>query len=313
MHLVHPSLAVTLLDGRRIDFGDNAYHAGYISGLGLCSRHSAQSGRHKQHTACVARRATLTSRIEHRNCGTVDYALRTYIHVRSGCHLAVLRHAHGVEALPVIRLGVIGYDHTIGDHNTWRVLVRRKQPQRMSRVHYQGLTLGHLRQVLHRQAVLRPVLEHGTVAAISDKFVRMLGHARVQIVLYHQHYGRSLPTLGRVLLDGAGVHRIMRAQPIHVYAAIAAQLLGKFRSQDGVLFLREIAQRIFQSQGLLCGREDILAPRSVVDRSVIFLRFGQSGRNTAHDVLLELVEGHSLSSISDIRVCSRLSASAAKA
>ena len=37
MEFVHPTLVETLLCGRRIDFGGDADHSGYVAGLGLSS------------------------------------------------------------------------------------------------------------------------------------------------------------------------------------------------------------------------------------------------------------------------------------
>ena len=70
--------------------------------------------------------------------------------------------------------------------------MRGEQSEGMSGIHHQRLVVGHLAQVSHRQAVLRPVLEDGTVAAVDDEFVRVLCHFRVEVVLYHQHDGGSL-------------------------------------------------------------------------------------------------------------------------
>ena len=63
----------------------------------------------------------------------------------------------------------------------------REETERMARVHHEGLLVGHGREILHHEAVLSPVLEHGSVAAVCDQLVRMLSHAVVQVVLDHGH------------------------------------------------------------------------------------------------------------------------------
>jgi len=68
----------------------------------------------------------------------------------------------------------------------------REDAEGMARVHHQGLLITHLRQVFHGEPVLCPVLEDGAVAAIGDELMRVLGHCRVKVVGYHQHYGSSL-------------------------------------------------------------------------------------------------------------------------
>ena len=70
--------------------------------------------------------------------------------------------------------------------------MRREQAERMARIHHKRLLVGHLAQILHRQPVLCPVLEYGTVAAVHNQLVRMLRHLRIEVVLNHQHYGSRL-------------------------------------------------------------------------------------------------------------------------
>ena len=82
----------------------------------------------------------------------------------------------------------------------------------------------------------------------------MLGHSRVEIVLNHHHYRGSLAAFCRILVDVARVHLIMRAQAVHVDAAIVGQFLGKFRGQFGVKFGRKITQGVAQGEFFLLGR-----------------------------------------------------------
>jgi len=70
--------------------------------------------------------------------------------------------------------------------------VRRKEAEGVSRVHHQRLLIGHLREVLHGEPVLSPVLKNSSVAAIGDELVRMLGNGRIEVVGDHQHYCGSL-------------------------------------------------------------------------------------------------------------------------
>ena len=68
----------------------------------------------------------------------------------------------------------------------------REESEGMARVHDECLFVGHLRQVLHDKQVLCPVLEHCSVASVSDELMRMLRHGRIQIVLDHHHYSGCL-------------------------------------------------------------------------------------------------------------------------
>ena len=114
----------------------------------------------------------------------------------------------------------------------------------MSGVHYQGLFVGHFTKVLHRKWILCPVLKHSSVATVSDKFVRVLGHPGIQIVLNHHHNGRSLRRMMRIFVHRTGIHCISRTIPIHIDSAVTTKLFGKFGGQFGVQLLGEIPQGV---------------------------------------------------------------------
>ena len=61
--------------------------------------------------------------------------------------------------------------------------MRGEQAKGVSRVHHKCLLVGHLCQVLHRQAILRPVLEYCTVTTIGDKLVWVLSYGLVEVKL----------------------------------------------------------------------------------------------------------------------------------
>ncbi len=76
----------------------------------------------------------------------------------------------------------------------------------------------------------------------------MLSHSRVEVVLYHHHYGRSLARAGRILVDVAGIHLIIGTEAVHVYAAIVAEFLSELLSELGMEFLGEVAKGITHGQ-----------------------------------------------------------------
>ena len=78
----------------------------------------------------------------------------------------------------------------------------------------------------------------------------MLGHARVEVVLYHRHYGGGLARLRRVFVYVPGIHRVIRAEAVHVDAAVGPELMGEFLCQHRMVLWVEIPQRVFQRQGL---------------------------------------------------------------
>ena len=289
MQFVHPSLLEAFPRGFGVDLGDDRHHARYVARLGLRAGHAAQPRRDEQH---AARRGAvpgeaLARGVHHRDRRTVDDALRPDVHVRSGGHLPVLRDAEGVHPLPVVGFRVVGDHHAVGHHDARRVGIRREKPERMARIHHQRLTVGHLREVLHRQTVLRPVLEHRAVAAVGNQFVGMLRHGLVQVVLDHQHDGRGLPALRGVFVDRPRVHLVVGTQAVHVDPAVLAQLGGELPGQHGVVPGGKVAQGVAQGQLLLGRRENVLTLGRMVDLSVVRLRGGQPVGNARADIGLK--------------------------
>ncbi len=256
----------------RIYLSCNAHHAGDITGLGLCSRHATEAGGNEEHSGQFTVFAMTATGVENSDSSTVYNTLRTDIHIRPGCHLTILAHAKRIETLPVVGLGIVGHNHAVCHHHTRRTLRRRKQTERMPRVHHEGLSVGHLAEIFHRQAVLCPVLEHGSIAAVGNQFMWMLGHGRVEVVLYHHHDCRSLTRPGWVLVDRPGIHFVVGPIAVHVDTAVATQFVGKLRGKLCVERCREVAQSITQGEAFFVGRENFLTLGCMVDRGVV--RFG---------------------------------------
>ncbi len=290
VHLVDPALRVALLRGGGVDFCCDAHHAGDVASLGLGAAHAAEAGGDEQLAGGAA--TEFTSCIQNCNGRAVHDALRADIHIAAGGHLAVLRHAQGVVALPVVGLRVVRNHHAVGHHHARSVLVAGIESHGVAAVHHQRLLVGHLAEVFHHQAILGPVLEHGAVAAVGDKLVRMLRHSGVEVVLNHQHDGGSLTALGGILVDGTGVHLVGRAQTVHIDAAVLLQFLGELLGQHLVVLGGEVAQGVADGQLLLGRRQDILALGSVVHCGVIRLGFGQRIGDTEAQFILEFFECH---------------------
>ena len=139
VQFIHPSLFMTFTCRERIDFRGHAHYSGDVSGLRLRSRHAAKSGgdeKHALHVFLSSFKASVpqlfTCRVHYCDGGAVDNALRPYIHIGAGCHLTVLRYAHCIEPLPVVLFRVVRNHHTVGNYDTWSVLVAREETHRMS-------------------------------------------------------------------------------------------------------------------------------------------------------------------------------------
>ena len=75
----------------------------------------------------------------------------------------------------MVLAGVVGDDHAVGDDHSGCVLMAGKESHRQTGIHGQGLLVGHLREILHGEQILGPVLEYGAVAAIDYQLVGVLG------------------------------------------------------------------------------------------------------------------------------------------
>ena len=213
--------------------------------------------------------------------------LRSDVHIRTGSHLSVLSYAHSIETFPIIRFRIVWYHHTICNYYAGSIFVRWIQSHRITRVHYKSLFFCHFRQVLHRQTILSPVLEHSTISTVGDKFVRVLSNSRVQVVLNHKHNSCCLTTFGRIFLYGTCIHFVCRTETIHVYTSIFSKLFGKFGSQYTMKFWVKITQSVANSQFFFSFSQNIFAFWSMIYTIIPRLWFGQYRRYTLAKFLLK--------------------------
>ena len=158
----------------------------------------------------------------------MNNTLRPNIHVRTSRHLTVLRYTKCIKALPVIGLGVIWNDHSVGYYNSWCIWMRWKKAHWVPRVHHQSLFVCHFRQVFQSQAILHPILKNSTISTIRDEFMRMLCDAVIKVVLDHEHDRFGLFTFARILVNWSGKNRVLRHESIHVNSTEVSQFFCKF-------------------------------------------------------------------------------------
>ena len=283
MQLIDPALLETFSGGKRVDLRGHADHAGDVPRFGLGAGHASEAGCNEEQAlhvfACSGDPSCfqlLACRIHDRDRRPVHDALRSDVHVGAGGHLSVLGHPQGIEPFPVVRLGIVRDHHTIGYYRARSILVARKEPQRESGIDGQGLLLGHRGQILHREPILRPVLEDGPVAAVGNEFVRVLGDARIQVVLDHRHDGGCLARTAGIFIDRAGIDVVGRPETVHVDPSEVAKFPGEFGRQHFMEPLREITQGILQRKGLFFVRENVLPLRRMVDVAIVRLGCRQS-------------------------------------
>ena len=118
----------------------------------------------------------------------------------------------------------------------------------MAGVQHKGLMIRHLSQILHREQVLSPILEHRAVATIGDEFVWVFGHLAIEVVLHHEHDGGGLLAAAGVVADGSSLHLVVWAKTVHVDTPIAVQFVGKLGGQFSVPVRLEVAQGILDGQ-----------------------------------------------------------------
>ncbi len=158
--------------------------------------------------------------------------------------------------------------------------MRGEESQRMTRVQHQSLLVRHLREILHGQTVLGPVLESCSVASIDDQLVGMLGNGHVQVIGYHQHDGRSLTALVWKIIYTAGVYLVIGPQTVHIDTSVSLKLFLELRYKLGMMFGRKIPQRVSQCQLLFLSCKYLLSVRSMIDRRVKWLGSRKHIRNT---------------------------------
>ena len=163
----------------------------------------------------------------------------------------------------------------------------------MTGIHHERLLVCHLAEVFHHEAILCPVLEHGTIASVCYQFVRMLCHCRVKVVLNHQHDGGSLLRAVWIVAYRTGIHLVVRTVAIHVYSAVFVKFFEELRCEFRMKMFREIAQRIAQGEFLLFVGENLLALGRMVYLFIVCLRFRQSVGDSDAYLLLELFFCHS--------------------
>ena len=134
--------------------------------------------------------------------------------------------------------------------------MRGEQSQGMARIQHQGLLVGHLREVLHGQTVLSPVLEGGSVASVDDELVGMLCHSHVQVIGY------------RKIIYTAGVYLVIGPQTVHIDTSVSLKLFLELRNEFRMMFGRKIPQRVSQCQFLFLSGKYLLSVRSMIDRRV---------------------------------------------
>ena len=284
------SVGDPLSDGVAVHFRDDAHAAGDHGGARLRARHAAETGGNEYPAPQVfITQSHPAAGVEQRNRRAMHDALWADVHKRAGRHLSVLRHAEGVEPVPVFFAGIIRDHHAVGDYHARGFGVTGEQAQRVAGVEYQGLVVGHFGEIAHDQPVLNPILEHRAVAPVGNQFVRVFGYLRIEVILDHQHNGSRLAALSRVFADRPGVHRIVGSKAVHINAAVAVELVGEFRGQFPVPLRRKVAQRVLYRKHLFFGGQHALdhAARGMADARIE--RFGgrQYGGNAFDNLLLE--------------------------
>ena len=129
--------------------------------------------------------------------------------------------------------------------------MRREESQRMSRIQHQGLLVRHLREILHGQTVLGPVLECGPIASVDDQLVGMLGYGHVQIVGDHEHDGCGLAALVGEIIYAPGVYLVIRTEPVHVDTSVGLKFFLEMvdRGVEG-LGSRQLVRNTFNNRFL---------------------------------------------------------------
>ena len=194
-NLRQPTLLMPLVSSVRVGFSDDASRTCDGGSLGLSARHAAESTGDEGHTgkvSIIVEPQMKTGSVEQGNGGAVDNTLGADVHVGTSRHLAVLRYAKSIHSFVILLARMVWNHHAVGYHHSRRIGMRRKQAQWMARIHDERLVICHFAEVLHHETILRPILEHCSVSAVSDEFVWKLCNSGVEIVVNHEHDGCRL-------------------------------------------------------------------------------------------------------------------------
>ena len=185
---IDPALLVSGLYPRKVDFRENTDSIGDVGCLWLCAAHTAETRRYESMTCQIAvlRHAQLfASRVENRIKGTMYDALRPDVHPAARRHLSVVGYAHFLGDFPVVKI-VIHTDHDgIGDDDTRRGWFGRKQSQRVSGFHNQGLILRQFFEIFFDEPILQPVLAYRSGLTVGNQFIWIERDVKVEIVVDH--------------------------------------------------------------------------------------------------------------------------------
>ena len=186
---------MTLVSGMSVRLCDDASSACYRGGFGLGARHTTEAAGDEGDTGkirFITQPKVKPGGVQQGDGGTVDNALRPDVHVGTSGHLAVLCHAERIHTFVVVLTRIIRDDHAVRHHHSRRRWTRGEKSQRVTRIHDQCLLVGHFTEVLHDQTVLAPILKHRAISTVRDQLVGELRNSGIEVVVNHQHDGRSL-------------------------------------------------------------------------------------------------------------------------
>ena len=190
----------------------------------------------------VLRHAQLfSSGVENRIKGTMYDALRTDVHPAARRHLSVVGYAHFLGDFPVVKI-VIHTDHDgIGDDDTRRGRFGRKQSQRVSGFHNQGLILRQFFEIFFDEPILQPVLAYRSGLTVGNQFIWIERDVKVEVVVDHHLKSLSCQAFAFVLVDWLAVDSFLRSVTISVNSAAGRQFLHELRRQLCVQLLRYVS------------------------------------------------------------------------
>ena len=264
----NPALIQTGLNPGSIHFCDDGSAVGNFSSLALSTAHAAQTGGNKQPASQVAvfrnpqfHTASVQNGVE----GTMDNPLGSNVHPAASGHLPIVGNAHFFCDFPILQVIVFTNHQAVGDDNPGSFRFGMEQAHRVAGFHNQGLVFGHFFQVPFDQVVLRPVMADAAGFPVGNQFVRIQGYFKVQVVVDHDLEGFASGAFAFVFVDGFAVNPAFRTETIAVNPAPGSQFFQKFRNQFIMIFFRNVAQGILQSDFRL-GRSQPEAPvRSSAD------------------------------------------------
>ena len=232
--LAAPALVEARLDARHIDLSDDTDRMRDLRRLRLRAAHTAHARAHEKMSREIAvlRYAEMhAARVQERIVRAVHDALRADVHPAASRHLPIVRDAHLLRDLPVLRIVELTDHERIRDDDARRRRLRREQAERIAALHHERLMIRHDLKILLDETVLEPVVADAARLAVRDELVGIKTDLEVEVVVDHDLESLALCAIPLVFIDGLAVDPARGTIAIRINTPVRLELLEELRNE----------------------------------------------------------------------------------